>query len=163
MITTPLARVRTSSVTTPQAPGGGGGGVTGGSTGGVTGGITGGVTGGSGEFTPEPPGLCRSCFAAALSRPCWPYADRPLHSRGLTLSLLHRCSTSANSGGRAHSLCRSRHQDRSRKCSCHDASQTTCHHMMPPLQSFSTSDAERSTSPSRTSPGSSMSHAQRRM
>ena len=24
------------------------------------------------ETTPEPPGLCRSCFAAALSRPCWP-------------------------------------------------------------------------------------------
>lgn len=54
----------------------------------------------------------------------------------------------------AHSLCRSRHQDRSRKCSCHDESQTTCHHMMPPLQSFSTSDAERSTSTSRTCPGS---------
>ena len=28
------------------------------------------------------------------------HVHRPLHSRGLTLSLLHRCSTSANSGGR---------------------------------------------------------------
>jgi hypothetical protein len=36
----------------------------------------------------------------------------------------------------AHSFCRRRQQRKNRTCRCENESETTCHHVMPPLQWF---------------------------